>query len=451
MNRKFAGVSATWLLALGLAGVAVARPPATVVVEGTREVAAGYPRVHVQVAEGDRVLKGAAADADLTRELTTLLGGALPAQPNDSFMAFLDTGASANVLSRETVERFGIEMVEGARYHEFSLHGETPMGVTEPYRLALAGSNGKLADTPRGGFTVVDEGVAFEVNLRPPNPTVQMTMGSIDVIGMPAIRRLVVEIDPSPMDAWAEGGLAGGEMGLNDVDRLLDSLDSLGAGPAVTLHPPDTLPTQRDLVVPLEYRNFSRRQNPRDTGPRPTLSPNPMVRRVRTEHGDRHAETDWLLDTGAPASFISTDHARRLGVLDENGRPTQRVAFTLPIGGIEGQAASVSGYVIDRLILPAAGGRRVEFRDVHVLVHDVSAELDGGEVVTLDGVLGTNVMFTSVSGVAMGMPSGAAKAPFERVWIDGPRRAMVLVPAEHVLEASADAGTGVGADAAHGR
>src|SRR5690606_11249989 len=114
-----------------------------------------------------------------------------------SFTAYLDTGASAHVLSAATASNFGMTVLNDAAYHETGLHGQVAMGVTDAYTLALSGSSGMLFDKP-GQFGIAGREVRFLIN-RAANPLAALGTGEINVIGMPAISRIVVEIDPSPM------------------------------------------------------------------------------------------------------------------------------------------------------------------------------------------------------------------------------------------------------------
>ena len=414
------------------------RAQQAVVIDGTLEASASYLRVHVQLSQGRHVLTGQPFNFDILGFKDLGLKGLMDAdQPQGSFLAFLDTGASSHVISKMTAERFGIEAVPGAVYHEVGLHDEKPMDVSRPYGLALSGSTGKLHDQP-GTFHAIDGDVALQINRQLANNSlVTMALGEINVIGMPAIRRLLVEIDPHP-------GLGQGGGGLQELQDLLDGdllngdlLDQLGdvvSGPAVYLHPPKDRPTNVDVRIPLVYVNFARHHNPRDHGPRPVLAPNPTIKSIETGDGERRFVGDWLLDTGAPVSMISTRHAIALGLYDEDGQPRRQQDFSLPLGGVGGQVKSAAGFRIDFMRVPAAGGRMIEYRQAHVVVHDVSTELDNGQTITLDGIFGTNFLLSTVGGLGLvlGIPSNTSAGPFKHIWIDGPRRQLLLELAEHV-------------------
>lgn len=404
----------------------------TIIVDPVLEAAPGHPKVYVQVRKGRTILTSTTPAPDLSRDLQILMGGVAqdPAAtekqpPQEWFTAFFDTGASAHVLSLSTAQRFGIEPVAGGVYHEIGLHGETVMGVTRKLNLALAGSDGTLSGKPIGKFEVAGRGVVFELNAGG-GGSAAMLMGEMNVIGMPAMRQFVIEIRPPEssgidLNAALSGGLTSG-----NIEALLGALSSVVGGPAVRLFPAHHRVSRVDAIVPLQYREFARKKNSADRGPLPTLAPNPVIRGVRLKDHGRASTGDWLLDTGAMATMISTQQARALGLVDRAGQPKRRPDFSLPLSGIGGQMIQIPGFVIQRVRVQAQGGRVVEWRNVSVAVQDVSAKLDSGKVITLDGIFGLNMIMPSMAGLATGMPSAAAEAPFKRVWFDGPRGLLML-------------------------
>jgi hypothetical protein len=213
----------------------------------------------------------------------------------------------------------------------------------------------------------------------------------VDVVGMPLLRDHVVEIEP--------GGAA--------LPALAVRLHTGAAG------------LTADAWVPLRLVDYTRR-DPRNRGPSPSLAANPIVPGVRTVLGAARAEGDWLLDTGATCSMISTKTARRLGLVDADGEPTRRPAFTLPVGGIGGGSTSLSGFRLERLELATDDGPTLVFPDAAVVVHDVTTQRADGSTVTLDGVLGMNLLLPSGSGMTT-LGAGATRpSPFARIVIDVP-------------------------------
>lgn len=399
-----------------------------VTVDNTLEAAVGQPRIHVQLSRRGKILKGKNPLAGLDLGLEEILGDA--AGPQETFLAYLDTGASAFVLSQSTADRFGVQVLDHAVYHEVGLHGETPMGVTHPYRLELADSSGMLNDQPGEKRHLISLNARMQVNranLAANTPggnaggdaeAQQMlaAMTEVNVIGMPAIRKYVVEIDPSPMGNTLAGGLDP-NMRVDPnapLDQLLGGVQDIGAGPAVRLHLPDAMPRDVDIVIPLEYVDYNRRRNPKDRGDKPDLAPNPMIRNVITAVGRSSFRGDFLLDTGATVTIISTKHARALGI---EGKQPQ---FTLPIGGIGGNVVNAPGYLIDQLYVPGDNGDQLLYRNCRTIVHDIGITLDDGTHVVLDGVFGMNLLLPTMAGIGLGLPTDVADAPFRKIWIGGP-------------------------------
>lgn len=372
---------------------------AAFVVEGTLEAALGQPMVQVRLVDGRRVLTGRSS------ELERLLG-----QEDEvvrSFPAFLDTGAGSFVISRATAQRFGVEAMPDAVYHEVGLHGEVQMGVSRPYSVALAGSDGGGA---RVEFATIEREARLLLNRSAEAPLLQQLGAGVDVVGMPAIQRLVVEIVPTAPKAQVE---------IEDLHELLQP-------PLVRLHEARPRVAPRDFVVPLEYMDFNRRRHPQNAGPLPALAANPVITGITVDHDGRSMAGEWLLDTGAASSLISSAHAQRLGLLDEAGKPAREPDFRLTVTGISGTPREHPGFVVDLVRVPADRDRAIEYRRVHVIVRDVLVRLDDGRDVTLDGVFGMNLLLASATGLHDGVPDKVADAPFTRVWIDGRGRRMIL-------------------------
>ena len=400
------------LLIVAVAVPALAAPPKKqVVVERTLETAIGQPMVHVQLRQGNRVLTGQAT------ELERLMGHD---DVTRSFPAFLDTGASAFVISGSTTRRFGIEATPDAVYHEVGLHGDVPMGVSRVYQVALADYIDPALGP--GEFAVVRRDARLLLSSSAEIPVWQQLAAGVDVVGMPAIEKLVIEIEPRPVEDRRRPG--GGRA--DDPLQALEELQELLRPPIVRLHGPQKRPRNIDLVIPLEYMDFNRRRLPTNSGPLPELAPNPMITGITLEHGGRTVTGDWLLDTGAAASIISSALAKKIGLLDAAGQPTRPPDFSLVMGGIRGSLKEDAGFIVDRLRVPADHERTLEFRNVRVLVRDIGIQLGADRIVVLDGVFGMNLLLPSATGLADGVPDEVADSPFKRIWIDGRRRNLAL-------------------------
>ncbi len=432
--------AALLLVAVPLTALSAGR---RVIVKGTLEASLAHPKVKVQLRNGGYILSGTRSTPDLNRLLAETLGPAFGramrtpqrAAPEkvSYFTAFLDTGASASVLTNRTLNDFGAEVDITAIYHEFGLHGETQMGVSLPYTVALADSDGSMS----GGadfFFVRSKDTVFEVNRAEAESLQTMVMGELNVIGMPFIRELVVEIDPSPMQrssaaltdpsalARQLGGLAGGSP---DLSMLGSALEQVTQGPRVTLRPGNAPIRGYDIEIPLDYREFSRHENPEDRGPKPSLAKNPVIEGVSVRNVKKRARGDFLLDTGAASSFISTRMAKELALIGPEGQRLASAAFRLPMSGISGKQTVAEGFVVSELVVQARG-KTLVFKDARVLVHDVAAKLDDGEVVVLDGIFGNNLLLPTVAGAGTGIPSGSHPGGFSKIWVDGPGGRLLL-------------------------
>jgi hypothetical protein len=360
------------------------------VLSATGEAAIAQPMVVITL--GDRPARPATKSSKSLEDLGTDLAdlGDFPA------LAVLDTGASGHVLSQGTAERFGVTRETGSRYVEVGMSGDHTMAVSRAVTLEVADLEPEDDDAPRRSRQARAESVRLLAQrlLLNEAPTdlaaALLSPGSmVDVVGMPLIREHVIEIVPR------EGAMA----------ALAVRLHASSAGLGV------------DTWIPLSLVDFNRR-HPQNRGPLPSLATNPLVTDVRTTLGAADAAGDWLLDTGAACSMISTATARRLGLVDASGKPARRPDFTLPIGGIGGGHRSLPGFRLDRLTLESDTGRTLVFPDPAVVVHDISTVRADGTKVTLDGILGMNLLLPSGSGMTLLGAAEQLPAPFERVVID---------------------------------
>jgi hypothetical protein len=355
-----------------------------VMLPATGEAAVAQPMVVLTL--GERPERAGQRRADDLEDLVA----DLPA------VAVLDTGASGHVLSQGTAARFGVEAESGSRYVEVGMSGEHAMVVSRAVTLTVADLEPEDEDAPRNRRRAAPTSVRLAsqrllLNEAPSDlASALLSPGAmVDVVGMPLIREHVIEI--APLEAA--------------LPALAVRLHASSAGLGV------------DAWVPLTLVDFNRR-HPRNRGPLPSLATNPVVADVRTTNGSADASGDWLLDTGAACSMISTATARRLGLVAADGTPSRRPDFTLPIGGIGGGSRNLPGFRLDRLEVDADGGRTLVFPDPAVVVHDVSTVRADGTKVTLDGILGMNLLLPSGTGMTMLGASAQLAGPFERVVID---------------------------------
>lgn len=378
---RFTAIVAAFVAVFVAATLGAAADARDVVLSATGEAALVQPMVIVSL--GDETPASRKRSGD---DLSDLLEG-LPV------VAILDTGASGHVLSAATAARFGIEPERGARYVEAGMSGDHALGVSRPIALGVTGIEPEDEDAPRRRapqpFRLPAQRMLLNEAPRDPTAALLSPGAMVDVVGMPLIRERAIEIE-------ATGGTPGAV--------------------TVRLHP-TAAGLRTDAWVALTLVDYTRR-DPKNRGPLPALAANPLVPAVTITLGGTDVEGEWLLDTGAACSMISTKAARRLGLVDAAGSPTRTPDFTLPVGGVGGGHHNLPGFRLDRLTLETTDGRTLVFPDPAIVVHDVSTKDDDGDTITLDGILGMNLLLPSGSGMTMLGASRQLSGPFERVVID---------------------------------
>jgi len=207
----------------------------------------------------------------------------------------------------------------------------------------------------------------------------------------------IVVLNPKPVDTF-------GDTMRSDV---LDPRTDRGSIPKVDRH------------VQLSFASFERFTHTEPAGaPRPDLADNPFVGPSPVARSEKNAKAagqvppivvthngnsvsgSWLLDTGAAASMISVEAAKKLGVTyveGTEGSDRAKLAgvpdneqFTFAIGGVGGQKTS-AGFFIDTLTVPTRERDPIVYKRAPVLVADITVEDPRThQRVTLDGVLGMN-------------------------------------------------------------
>jgi len=328
-------------------------------------------------------------------DLTELLGEPQP-------LAFLDTGASSFIISKTTAERFGLRTDDAGRFVETGMSGDHAMEVSIPYTLALTHHPLAMTDDPGrdprnpGRSDVLEfkaQRLLINRNVDELTQLLGVLGGAIDVVGMPAISEMMFEIQPQRADESSV------------PVRILTPRARLRAG----------------VWIPLEMMEFSRRKHPDNRDPLPALARNPVIPRVKAAAGAMEADGDWLLDTGSAFTIISVKTAQAIGLFDAEGRPVRPADFQLPAGGISGQVHQLPGFQIDRVEFRGEGGTKVVFERPFVVVHDVSTTLDDGSIITLDGILGMNLLLNSGSEFKGTGFAEKHESVFESVIFDGPR------------------------------
>jgi hypothetical protein len=335
--------------------------------------------------------------------------------------AFLDTGASGVSLSTDTVKHLGVERAtignRAVSFFDIGIGGEEKFGVTEPLFAAFA-------PYPRSDpedVAIYGEQVGpLRMQIRPRGGLIELIAPGMDIVGMPAMAGKVMVMDPRP---------------LADFDKIRTALVSPNDAriPRTTSHVPLTY---------VDFGRFTRLDPPTAQGPavhaNPMIGPDPFVLNDRSKpvilrHGGRSASATILLDTGAAASLISSELAKKLGIEIGRGNRLPNVPqedqFSLAIGGIGG-AKQASGLFFDRLELPTREGPPIIFARAPMLIVDIAVTDQRGQSYTLDGVLGMNFLVASaeVSGGMLPDIGRIVDGPFRWIVIDHHRKVMGVEP-----------------------
>ena len=315
--------------------------------------------------------------------------------PNRTFQvnyAFLDTGASGVVLSRETTDLLHVARHPTARFTDVGIGGAEHFDVSEPLYLGIAGYGEQDPEDQRV-YKLIGWG-RFQVR----ENIAGLLEQPLDIIGMPAMLGHVVVLDSGATNSL--------EYFAADIKKPNDP----------------TIPKVH-LEVALRLRSFLHLRNPDNIPPLPVMASNPVIDNVVIQRKNRTSRGEWLLDTGATISLISVRQATRLGLTDENGKPLVKPDFLLPLGGI-GRMVQVPGFEVDRLIIPTLSGHNLVFRRARIGVHDIMfLDQKKREFVSLDGVFGSNFLCASVQ-LQDFLPGDISETVFDKVVIDMQRAVM---------------------------
>ena len=310
---------------------------------------------------------------------------ALGADSDTTNYAFLDTGASGLLLSRETADTLGISLDPKAQFADVGIGGTELFSVSEPLYLGLAGFNANPSDSSTYKF--IGPG-RFQVK----KAAAGILSEPLDIIGMPAMIGRIAVLHSA-------------------------ATNSLEYFTADIKEPTDRDIPKVDFKVALNFKKFTHLSDPNNIPPLPTLAYNPVIKGLTINRGSKSSRGDWLLDTGATISLISTKQAAALGLMDQNGTPLASQAFSLPVGGI-GNMVQVPGFEIDSLTIQTITGQNLIFKNVRLGVHDIRYfDEEKGKLITIDGVFGSNFLCASAKMESL-FPSEVSETMFEYIVID---------------------------------
>lgn len=436
--------------------------------------------------------------------------------------AFLDTGASGHLLSNETAgvhdpahpaddeDGLGIQRdasIGGQRtvFEDVGGGGAVQFNVSEPLYMQLASHNQNTAfgdpNPPYpfrpqlSDFGPVSGPVRTQIGpvIRPaPFDPLQ----NLDVIGMPAMLGKVTVMDNRGLNKFAT---------TQDLDDA-DVLDTYLYNPGTPFDPVDAAEPQLSVNpgipstnrhLKLSYANFDAFSTVTPTGaPGPTLAHNPFVGKdpvrlaagqsqpdvpgIKMSFNGASTEGNFLLDTGAGASFISKAKAASLGIhyqaghepgdpqpepgadpilVDANNNPIPN-QFTIDIAAFgaddpndpnDSSAIRIAGFYLDSMLVRTQEGHAADDADPHhfkylgapVLVNDISVKRDLGngqfQTITLDGVFGMNFLAASAEPItSIFDPFVTQPSLFDWITFDEPNATLGLSGAPDPLAGDAN-------------
>ncbi|MBN1788830.1 MAG: hypothetical protein JW806_10625, partial [Sedimentisphaerales bacterium] len=283
--------------------------------------------------------------------------------------AFLDTGASGILVSKETAEYMELAIEPNAVFVDTGVAGDEYFDVSESLYIGTADY---YTPDPNDPNTYSLNGpFRFQVK----QDYVEWPEEPLDIIGMPAMAGKTAVFTP-----------------ISDINDILD----LNYYSADIKEANDPNIPQTDFQVALRFEKFINLSIPQNIPPLPTLAYNPMIDNIVVEYSNGSSSTgSWLFDTGGTVSIMSIDQAVTLGLTDANGEPIVSPDFSMLIGGIGG-GVEIPGFILDRLSVPTLNGFDLVFLNARVCVHDIVIfDEDLNDFVVLDGVFGDN--FTCAS------------------------------------------------------
>jgi hypothetical protein len=301
--------------------------------------------------------------------------------------AYLDTGASGILLSRETAEDMEIAIDANAQFVDTGVGGDEYFDVSEPLYIGTLGYDNETPENP--DLYCLYPQWRFQVNRE------YADLLPLDVLGIPVMAgRTVVlkhigEFDPD----W----------GFFNEYFTADIRDSNDQNIPAT-----------DFQVALRFEKYINTSNPLNVPPLPVLAYNPVIDNITVQRSGISSTGNWLLDTGAMTSMISVEQGMRLGLVDTNGDPIVPIDFSLEIGGIGGQV-ELPGFILDKLTIPTLNGFNLVYLNTGVCVHDIGVlDEQSGEFIILDGVFGDNFVYAySETG-----STDERSTPFDNIVID---------------------------------
>jgi hypothetical protein len=381
-----------------------------------------------------------------------------------AFEGFLDTGTSGVLISLEFADLLGVQPAKAAdgvtkvRFYDVTVDGEKAFGVSEPLFVSIGPS--PLASEPAYN----DLPGINSVFTAPLPVRTQLGLTAVtglfeeprNVIGMPVLAGKAMVVDATSYTHFVDTG---------------DPFQNLPALQTSVHAPTDPTIPATGFTVKLSYASFDAFTRVDPVGSvGPTLAHNPFIGRnplapadpvndpppvVLTRDGAGAgpaltASGNYLLDTGAQVSFISSEQALALHVeIADDGTGSlalfdtdthQQIPgqFSTEISGTDPGGSTIFGFNLGTLVIPAEQGNLV-FTDVPVFIIDVALKDAAGNAFLLDGDIGMNLFLPNQS-----LDFSATAAGFDYLVFDEAnhelRLALVPEPSTGVLLLTATCG-----------
>ncbi|MFM7250517.1 MAG: retropepsin-like aspartic protease, partial [Planctomycetaceae bacterium] len=260
----------------------------------------------------------------------------------------LDTGANTVLAFQTAIDDMNESppayVVEG-KFEEIGVGGTQLFDISAPYRLDFAGSSG-VRQTLQGARIISD--ATRDVSM----------FGPFGIVGMPAMTERVTTLDFTPWEKFSEGNF------LMQTEFAMEV--PAPAGPRYSVSIDDRVSFSPDGHV-LEG-NFP-----------PVWADIPFFT-VDVLHGGRTVTGDFMFDTGAQVTIISSAVAFSLG-LDSNldgVLDSTDVGYTRTetVGGVGG-SRDAPVFMIDAVHVPTDQGVDLVWTDLLWLVVDIAPGIDG--------------------------------------------------------------------------
>ena len=316
-------------------------------------------------------------------------GEPIPSQAAGAFelnFAYLDTGASGILLSRETADDLLLNLEPGALFVDTGVGGDEFFDVSEPLYIGTLDFN-------------ADETTAYDPDSYHLYPQWRYQVSQeyvedffsepIDVLGVPVMAGKVAVLKPiKDLDIdWEWDSETTSDT--SDTGSMYFTADIKDAN--------DPNIPATDIQIALRFEKYINKTNPGNTPPLPVLAYNPVIDNITIEKNGLTSICNLLLDTGGTVSIISVEHGMALGLVDAEGEPIVDYDFSVPIGGIGG-SVELPGFTLDRLSIPTLNGYNLVYLNARVCVHDIGIlDEDSGEFTIIDGIFGDNFMCASMN------------------------------------------------------